>query len=127
MTKSKSMIAAMVLLIGGTAQAVEKKTKTPEQACQGQALASIASGWPNVLSGHFEIILKGQRCLVFLQAPSAISEGKRAAWLIDGKNGELLSEFYWRGIQGWRSWPVQLPWRQVSDGRVCLERVHGQG
>ena len=31
--------------------------------------------------------------LVFLQAPAAF-EGKRAAWLIDGKTGELLSEFY---------------------------------
>ena len=31
--------------------------------------------------------------MVFLQAP-AIFEGKRTAWLIDGKTGELLSEFY---------------------------------
>jgi hypothetical protein len=75
-----------------SAQAVEK-ARTPEQACQAQALASIARAWPNVLRGNFEIILKGNRCLVFLQAPAAF-EGKRAAWLIDGKTGELLSEFY---------------------------------
>jgi hypothetical protein len=75
------------------AQAAEKKAKTPEQACQAQALASIAREWPNVLRGNFEIILKGNRCLVFLQAP-AIYEGKRTAWLIDGKTGDLLSEFY---------------------------------
>ena len=71
----------------------EKKAKAPEQACQAQALASIAREWPNVLSGTFEIILKGNRCLVFLQAP-AVFEGKRTAWLIDGKTGALLSEFY---------------------------------
>ena len=71
----------------------EKKAKTPEQACQAQALASIAREYSNVLRGQFEIIVKGNRCLVFLQAP-AISKGKRAAWLIDGKTGELLSEFY---------------------------------
>jgi len=56
-------------------------------------LTSIATEWPNVLQGDFEIILKGNRCLVFLQAP-AIFEGKRTAWLIDGKTGALLSEFY---------------------------------
>jgi hypothetical protein len=74
-------------------QAAEKKAKTPEEACQAQALASIAREWSNVLKGQFEIILKGNRCLVFLQAP-AIFEGKRTAWLIDGKNGELLAEYY---------------------------------
>jgi hypothetical protein len=75
------------------AQAAEKKAKTPEQACQAQALASIAREWPNVLRGNFEIILKGNRCLVFLEVP-AIFEGKHTAWLIDGKTGQLLSEFY---------------------------------
>jgi hypothetical protein len=75
-------------------QAAEKKAKTREQACQAQALASIAREWSNVLKGQFEIILKGNRCLVFLQANSRMFEGKRTAWLIDGKNGELLSEFY---------------------------------
>jgi hypothetical protein len=86
-----TMAAAAAFL--SPAQAAEKKAKTPEQACQAQALASIASEWPNVLRGNFEIILKGNRCLVFLQA-DAVFEGKRTAWLIDGKNGELLSEFY---------------------------------
>jgi hypothetical protein len=73
-------------------QAAEKNAKTPEQACQTQALASIAKEWPNVLQGSFEIFLKGSRCLVFLQAP-AIFAGKRTLWLIEG-NGLLLSEFY---------------------------------
>jgi hypothetical protein len=41
---------------------VERKTtpvenKTSGQACQAQALASIAKGWPNVLRGQFEIIV----------------------------------------------------------------------
>jgi hypothetical protein len=85
-----TMAAAIAFLSPG--QAAEK-TKTPEQACQAQALASIAREWSNVLKGQFEIILKGNRCLVFLQAP-AMFEGKRTAWLIDGKNGELLAEFY---------------------------------
>jgi hypothetical protein len=76
-----------------SAQAAAQKAKSPEQACQAQALASIAREWPNVLRGNFEIILKGNRCLVFLQAPAAF-EGKRSAWLIDGKTGDLLSEFY---------------------------------
>lgn len=73
------------------AHAAEKKT--PEQACQAQALGSIARQWPNVLRGNFRIYLKDDRCLVFLQAP-AIFEGKRSAMLIDGKSGDLLSEFY---------------------------------
>ena len=68
--------------------------KSPEQACQAQALASIAREWPGVLKGQFEVILKDNRCLVFLQANSTMYEGKRAAWLIDGKTGDLLSEFY---------------------------------
>lgn len=75
------------------AQAAEKKGKTPEQACQAQALASIAREWPNILHGTFEIILKGDRCLVLLQAP-AVFEDKHTARLLDGKTGELLSEFY---------------------------------
>jgi len=84
-------IAAAALL--SLAEAAEKKVKPPEQTCQAQALASIAREWPNVLQGSFEILLKGSRCLVFLQAPAAF-EGKRTAWLIDGNTGELLSEFY---------------------------------
>jgi hypothetical protein len=87
------MATAATVAFLSSAQAAEKKTKTPEQACQAQALASIAKEWPNVLQGNFEIILKGYRCLVFLQAPAAF-EGKRTAWLIDGKTGQLLSEFY---------------------------------
>jgi hypothetical protein len=75
-------------------QAAEKKAKTPEQICQAQGLASIAREWPNVLKGQFEIILKGKRCLVLLQANSTMFEGKRSAELIDGKSGDLLAEFY---------------------------------
>jgi hypothetical protein len=76
------------------AQAAEKKAKTPEQACQSQALNSIAREWPNFLKGKFEVILKGKRCLVLLQANSTMFEGKRSAELIDGKTGDLLAEFY---------------------------------
>ena len=98
----------------------EKKAKA--QACQAQALASIAREWPNVLSGTFEIILKGNRCLVFLQAP-AVFEGKRTAWLIDGKTGALLSEFYGpkdsdRGLCSYRGgkFPtVECTWNEYLD------------
>jgi hypothetical protein len=85
------LVAAIVPGIG--AAKTRDQQKTPEQACQAQALASIARNWSNVLKGQFEIILKGDRCLVFLQAP-AIFKGKRTAWLIDGKTGDLLAEFY---------------------------------
>jgi hypothetical protein len=85
------LVMAAVAAFHSPAQAAEK---TPEQACQAQALASIARGWSNVLKGQFEIILKGNRCLVLLQANSRTFEGKRAAWLINGKTGELLAEFY---------------------------------
>jgi hypothetical protein len=111
--------AGAVLL--SSAQAAEK-AKTPEQACQAQALASIGREWPNVLSGNFEIILKGNRCLVFLQAPAAF-EGKRSAWLIDGKTGALLSEFYGpkdsdRGLCSYRSgkFPTaECTWNEYLD------------
>jgi hypothetical protein len=104
------------------AQAVDKKAKTPEQACQAQALASIAREWSNVFRGNFEIILKGNRCLVSLQAPS-IFEGKRTAWLIDGKTGELLSEFYGpkdsdRGLCSYRGgkFPTaECTWKEYLD------------
>lgn len=89
-------IVVAVVGLGSTAStttALAAKAKTPEQACQAASLASIAREWPNVLRGSFEIALKGNRCLVFLQAP-AIFEGKRAAWLIDGNTGDQLSEFY---------------------------------
>jgi hypothetical protein len=52
-------------------QAAENKAKIPEQACQAQALASIRREWSNVLRRNFEIILKGNRCLVLLQAPAS--------------------------------------------------------
>jgi hypothetical protein len=91
---SKGLVATTVAVaFVSTAQAGDKKTKTPEQACQAPAFASIAREWPNVLHGTFEVILKGDRCLVLLQAP-AVFEDKRTARLIDGKTGALLSEFY---------------------------------
>lgn len=92
MNKTAIATAAAVAIVS-SAQAADKKAKSPEQACQAQALASIAREWPNVLHGTFEIILKGNRCLVLLQAP-AVFEDKRTARLIDGKTGTLLSEFY---------------------------------
>ena len=88
MRKILLAIAAAAALFS-SAQAAEK---TLEEACQAQASASITRKWPKVLKGQFEIILKGNRCLAFLQAPGVI-EGKRTAWLVDGTNGELLAEF----------------------------------
>jgi hypothetical protein len=61
MTKTAIATAAVVALVS-SAQAADKKAKTPEQACQAQALASIAREWPTVLHGTFEIILRGHRC-----------------------------------------------------------------
>ena len=90
-TKMAIATAAAVALVS-SAQAVDKKAKTPEQACQAQALASIAREWPTVLHGTFEIILRGHRCLRPLQA-AAVFEDKRTARLLDGKTGVLLSEF----------------------------------
>jgi hypothetical protein len=88
----KTLITCVIL---GSLATTAFAAKNPEQVCQAQALASIAKEWSNVLRGNFEIVLKGNRCLVFLQAP-AIFEGKRTAWLIDGKTGALLSEFVLR-------------------------------
>ena len=93
MTKTAIATAAVVALVS-SAQAADKKAKTPEQACQAQALASIAREWPTVLHGTFEIILRvtavarsivsqGHRCLVLLQV-AAVFEDKRTA-LLDGK------------------------------------------
>jgi hypothetical protein len=87
------LVAAMMLNIASV-EAKDRSTKTPEQECQAQSLASIAREWQNVTKGQFEIILKGRRCLVFLQADSKMYEGKRTSWLIEGATGELLAEWY---------------------------------
>ena len=121
---SKVVLAtAVVVAFVSPAQAAAKKAKTPEQACQAQALASIAREWPNVLHGTFEIILKGNRCLMLLQAPAVFVEGKRTAWLIDGRTGVLLSEFYGpkdsdRGLCSYRSgkFPTaECTWNEYLD------------
>ena len=121
---SKVLLAtAVVVAFVSPAQAAAKKAKTPEQACQAQALASIAREWPNVLHGTFEIILKGNRCLMLLQAPAVFVEGKRTAWLIDGRTGVLLSEFYGpkdsdRGLCSYRSgkFPTaECTWNEYLD------------
>jgi hypothetical protein len=86
-------------------------------------LASIAREWSNVLHGTFEIILKGNRCLMLLQAPVVFVEGKRTAWLIDGRTGVLLSEFYGpkdsdRGLCSYRSgkFPTaECTWNEYLD------------
>ena len=101
------------------AQAVERKAKPPEQACQAQALASIARGWPNVLRGYFEIT-ESDRCLVLLSERASF-EVKRTSWLIDGKTGELLSEYhgyYDRGICSYRGgkYPTgECTWNEYLD------------
>ena len=102
--------------------------KTPEEVCQAQALASIAGEWSNVLKGQFEIIMKGNRCLVFLQTP-AIFEGKRAAWLIEGKTGELLAEFYAPTTGAtWRTATAVFVATAAASSRrpSARERVHGE-
>jgi len=88
------LIVIFSLLLSATtaiAAPAEKKARTAEQACQEQALASIARQWPNVVQGYFEIIIKDDRCLVFLETPGG--PGKRVSRLIDGKTGDLLAEF----------------------------------
>ena len=118
MTKTAIATAAAVALVS-SAQAADKKAKTPEQACQAQALASIAREWPTVLHGTFEIILRGHRCLVLLQA-AAVFEDKRTARLLDGKTGVLLSEFYGpkdsnRGLctySGGKFPPAECTWKE---------------
>jgi hypothetical protein len=121
MTKTAIATAAAVAFVS-SAQAADKKAKTPEQACQAQALASIAREWPTVLHGTFEIILRGHRCLVLLQA-AAVFEDKRTARLLDGKTGVLLSEFYGpkdsdRGLCSYRSgkFPTaECTWNEYLD------------
>ena len=51
--------------------------------------------------------------MVFLQANSRMFEGKRAAWLINGKTGELLAEFYA---------PTTGPGWKDSDRGLCSYR-----
>ena len=128
MAREKSKVRNFLLATAAAAaslspaQAAEKKAKTPEQGCQAQALASIAREWPNVLHGTFEIILRGHRCLVLLQA-AAVFEDKRTARLLDGKTGVLLSEFYGpkdsdRGLCSYRSgkFPTaECTWNEYLD------------
>ena len=120
---SKVLLAtAVVVAFVSPAQAAAKKAKTPEQACQAQALASIAREWPTVLHGTFEIILRGHRCLVLLQA-AAVFEDKRTARLLDGKTGVLLSEFYGpkdsnRGLctySGGKFPPADCTWKEYLE------------
>jgi opacity protein-like surface antigen len=90
----KKFLAAAAVAAALLSSAHAKEAKTPQQACQAQALGAIVKGWPNVMSGHFEIALaKDGRCLVLLDAP-AIYEGKHAVWVIEAKTGDMLSEFY---------------------------------
>jgi hypothetical protein len=86
-------MSIFILFVPHHAKAEKAKPKTPEQVCQALALGSIAREWSNVFSGTFDIFLKNNRCLVLLQAPAAF-EGKHTIWLIDGRTGDLLSEFY---------------------------------
>jgi hypothetical protein len=90
----RSIVIVTLLLSATTAIAApaEKKARTAEQDCQAQALASIARKLPDVLQGYFEIIIKDNRCLVFLETPGVFA-GRRVARMIDGKTGDMLSEF----------------------------------
>jgi hypothetical protein len=53
-----------------------------------------AKQWLGTGQDPLEIIVKGDRCLFFVQANSKLYPGKRTAWLIEGKSGDLLAEFY---------------------------------
>jgi hypothetical protein len=95
---AKIVLVAGLLATAGPALAQPASAQSAEdkaaRACQAQALGSIAKTWPGVLRGQFEIIVSDGRCLLFLRAPSFTFKGKRAAWLIEGKTGDLLAEFY---------------------------------
>jgi hypothetical protein len=88
------IVIVSVLLLATTAIAApaKQKPRTVEQSCPAQALASIARKWPDVVQAYFEIIIKEDRCLVFLDTPGTFA-GMRVARLIDGKTGDMLSEF----------------------------------
>jgi hypothetical protein len=62
----------------------------------------------------FEIMVRGNRCLIFVIVDSPMFPGKRSAWLIEGKTGDLLAEFYAPTNHG-------RPW-ELTDRGLCQFR-----
>jgi len=64
---------------------------------------------------NFDIVVRDGRCLMFIrQVESPMFPGKRAGWLIDGKDGDILAEFWGRSNNG-------QPW-QPNDIGLCSFR-----
>jgi hypothetical protein len=80
-----------ILIVLPALFAVSLSPALARQSCVEQVAGAVVK-W-DVTKGLVEAIEKGQRCLVFLQVDSKLFPGKRAAWLIEGKNGKLLAEF----------------------------------
>src|SRR5262245_55678686 len=115
------LIVIFSLLLSATtaiAAPAEKKATTAEQACQAQALASIARQWPNVVQGYFEIIIKGGRCLVFLETPGGICRQARGAADRRQNRGAAVRVRRSKRHQG--AWFMQLSRGQISDQRMHL-------
>lgn len=63
----------------------------------------------------FDIVVRNGRCLMFIrQDYSPINPDKRAGWLIDGKDGDILAEFWGNSNNG-------QPW-QPGDIGLCTFR-----
>lgn len=68
-----------------------------------------------VTEPNFDIVVRDGRCLLFIrQTESPMFPGKRAGWLIDGKDGDILAEFWGRSNNG-------QPW-QPNDMGLCSFR-----
>lgn len=53
---------------------------------------------------NFDIVVRDGRCLLFIrQKSSPINPDKRAGWLIDGRDGDILAEF-WGGANNGQPW-----------------------
>lgn len=64
---------------------------------------------------NFDIVVREGRCLLFIrQAYSPINPSKRAGWLIDGRDGDILAEF-------WGSSKDGQPW-EPNDIGLCSFR-----
>lgn len=64
---------------------------------------------------NFEIVVRDGRCRIFIrQTVSPINPDKRAGWLIDGRDGDILAEF-------WGSSKNGQPW-EPGDIGLCSFR-----
>lgn len=93
---------------------------SPAQAQMNARCALFPSG-PNIqveatsTEQNFDIVVRGGRCLMFIrQVESPMFPGKRAGWLIDGKDGDILAEFWGKANNG-------QPWEPTDIG-LCSFR-----